>query len=312
MQDLNSLFYFAKVVEHGGFAPAGRALGMPKSTLSRRVAQLEEQLGVRLLQRSSRRFAPTDVGQIFYRHCEAMIAEAQAAQQAIDETQAEPRGTIRVTCPVSLTQSHISPMIARFLVANPRVRIQLSATNRQVDVIEEGIDVALRVRFPPLENSELIMRKLADSVQLLVATPPVLEETGRPEMPEDLRRFDGLDLIRAIPRHCWEMAGPDGAEARIDFDPRYVADDLAALREAALAGLGIVQLPEFMVRDLIATGKLEAVLPNWSLQAGIIHAVIPSRRGLSHAVRSFIDFLVGEFARDAATISPQAAEAPDT
>jgi DNA-binding transcriptional LysR family regulator len=304
MQDLNTLFYYAKVVEHGGFAAAGRALGMPKSTLSRRVALLEEQLGIRLLQRSSRRFAPTDVGQIFYRHCVAMIVEAQAAQEAVDETRAEPRGTIRVTCPISLTQSHVSAMIARFLSANPQVRIHLSATNRQVDVIEEGVDVALRVRFPPLENTELVMRKLADSVQLLVAHPALLDRIGRPEMPEELRRFDTLDLIRGIPRHRWDMMGPDGAEAQIDFDPRYVSDDLAALREAALAGLGIVQLPEFMVRDQIAAGNLEAVLPRWSLRAGIIHAVIPSRRGLAHAVRSFIDFLVEEFAAEAVTNAP--------
>jgi len=151
MQDLNDLYYFARVVEHGEFAPAGRALGMPKSTLSRRIALLEERLGSRLLQRSTRHFGMTEVGEVYYRHCVAMIAEAEAAQEAIDNTSAEPRGTIRVTCPISLMFSSVAPIISRYLAAHPQVRVQLSATNRRVDVIEEGVDVALRVRFPPLE-----------------------------------------------------------------------------------------------------------------------------------------------------------------
>jgi len=147
MQDLNDLYYFARVVEHGGFAPAGRALGVPKSTLSRRIALLEERLKSRLLQRSTRHFGMTEVGEVYYRHCVAMIAEAEAAQEAIDNTSAEPRGMIRVTCPISLMFSSVAPIISRYLAAHPQVRVQLSATNRRVDVIEEGVDVALRVRF---------------------------------------------------------------------------------------------------------------------------------------------------------------------
>ncbi|WP_423870863.1 LysR family transcriptional regulator [Bradyrhizobium sp.] len=171
MQDLNDLYYFARVVEHGGFAPAGRALGLPKSTLSRRVALLEERLKSRLLQRSTRHFAMTEVGEVYYRHCVAMIAEAEAAQEAIDNTSAEPRGMIRVTCPISLMFSSVAPIISRYMAAHPQVRVQLSATNRRVDVIEEGVDVALRVRFPPLENDGLVMKRLAESRQLLVGSP---------------------------------------------------------------------------------------------------------------------------------------------
>jgi DNA-binding transcriptional LysR family regulator len=155
MHDLNDLYYFARVVEHGGFPPAGRALGVPKSTLSRRIALLEERLKSRLLQRSTRHFGMTEVGEVYYRHCVAMIAEAEAAQEAIDNIGAEPRGMIRVTCPISLMFSSVAPIISRYMAAHPQVRVQLSATNRRVDVIEEGVDVALRVRFPPLENEGL-------------------------------------------------------------------------------------------------------------------------------------------------------------
>jgi DNA-binding transcriptional LysR family regulator len=199
MQDLNDLYYFARVVEHGGFAPAGRALGVPKSTLSRRVALLEERLDSRLLQRSTRHFGMTEVGEVYYRHCVAMIAEAEAAQEAIDNTSAEPRGMIRVTCPISLMFSSVAPVISRYMAAHPQVRVQLSATNRRVDVIEEGVDVALRVRFPPLENEGLVMKRLAESRQLLVGSPALLNQFGRPGTPAELSRLPGLDLLRSPP-----------------------------------------------------------------------------------------------------------------
>ncbi len=295
MQDLNDLFYFARVVEHGGFAPAGRALGMPKSTLSRRVALLEDRLGSRLLQRSTRHFGMTELGEIYYRHCVAMIAEAEAAQEAIDNTSAEPRGMIRVTCPISLMLSFVSPMIARFLIAYPQVRVQLSATNRRVDVIEEGVDVALRVRFPPLENEGLVMKRLAESRQVLVGSPAVLDRFGRPDTPAQLSRLPGLDLIRSIPKHAWELRSAAGEPVSIAFEPRYTTDDMDALRQAAEDGVGIAQLADYLVMDYVASGALEIILPDWTLPSGIVHAVFPSRRGLSPAVRGFIDFLAAEF-----------------
>jgi DNA-binding transcriptional LysR family regulator len=293
MQDLNDLFYFARVVEHGGFAPAGRALGMPKSTLSRRIALLEDRLGSRLLQRSTRHFGMTEVGEVYYRHCVAMIAEAEAAQEAIDNTSAEPRGMIRVTCPISLMLSFVSPVMSRFLIAHPQVRVQLSATNRRVDVIEEGVDIALRVRFPPLENEGLVMKRLAESRQLLVGSPALLDRFGRPETPTQLSRLPGLDLIRSPPRHAWELRNAAGEPVSIAFEPRYATDDMDALRQAAEDG--IAQLADYLVMDKVASGTLEIILPDWTLPSGIVHAVFPSRRGLSPAVRGFIDFLAAEF-----------------
>jgi len=179
MQDLNDLFYFVQVVEHHGFAAAGRALGIPKSKLSRRVAMLEERLGVRLVQRSTRRFSVTELGQNYYRHCKAMLVEAEAAQELIDLTHAEPQGIVRVACPVALLHFQIGAMLARFMASHPRVQVQLDATNRRVDVIQEGYDLALRVRFPPLEDSDLVMKVLGDSPQCLVASLRCWNSTRR-------------------------------------------------------------------------------------------------------------------------------------
>jgi DNA-binding transcriptional LysR family regulator len=295
MQDLNDLYYFARVVEHGGFAPAGRALGLPKSTLSRRVALLEERLKSRLLQRSTRHFGMTEVGEVYYRHCVAMIAEAEAAQEAIDNTSAEPRGMIRVTCPISLMFSSVAPIISRYMAAHPQVRVQLSATNRRVDVIEEGVDVALRVRFPPLENEGLVMKRLAESRQLLVGSPALLDHLGRPASPPELSRLPGLDLMRSSPRHTWEFQNATGHLVSVAFEPRYATDDMYALRQAAEDGIGIAQLADYVVMDQVASGALEIILPDWTLPSGIVHAVFPSRRGLSPAIRSLIDFLALEF-----------------
>ena len=301
MHDLNDLFYFARVVEHGGFAPAGRALGVPKSTLSRRVALLEDRLGSRLLQRSSRHFGLTEIGETFHRHCLAMIAEAEAALEAVESNQAEPRGTLQITCPVSLMLSQVAAMVSRFMATYPRVSVRLSATNRRVDVIGEGVDVALRVRFPPLENEGLVMKRLADSRQLLVASPVLLDRILRPRSPSDLAGLPGIDLVRSTTKHAWTLQNTAGDAVDIDFVPRYAADDMFALRQAAIDGIGVAQLPDYIVAEQVGSGALEVVLPKWMLPVGIIHAVFPSRRGLSPAVRCFVDFLAAEFRKGTET-----------
>ena len=214
MQDLNDLYYFAQVVDHGGFAPAGRALGMPKSKLSRRIALLEERLGVRLIQRSTRRFAVTEIGQNYYAHCKAMLVEAQAAQEAIEQTRAEPCGIVRLTCPVALLDVRVGEMLAAFMAAHPRVDLHLEATNRRVDVVGEGVDVAIRVRPPPLEDSDLVMRVLGDRGQCLVASPSLLGRLGAPGVPADLSRFPSLDLGAPQDDHAWHLLGPDGRKRR--------------------------------------------------------------------------------------------------
>lgn len=295
MQDLNDLYYYVQVVEHGGFAPAGRALGEPKSKLSRRIAALEERLGVRLLQRSTRHVSVTGIGRVYYTHCKAMLVQAEAAQEAIDTRRSEPCGVVRMTCPVALLDARVADMLAEFMDRHPQVEIHLEATNRRVDVIEERIDIAIRVRPPPLEDSDLILRTLADRGQCLVASPKLLAEYGTLEVPADLAGLPSLAPGQPQQQHGWHLIGPDGAEARIGHQPRLVTGSMNALRIAAVAGIGIVQLPVMMMTEELGDGRLISVLPGWAPPREIIHAVLPSRRGLLPAVRALIEFLAQRF-----------------
>ncbi|MGE5522410.1 MAG: LysR substrate-binding domain-containing protein, partial [Rhodospirillaceae bacterium] len=295
--DLNDLFFFAQVVDNGGFAPAARALGVPKSKLSRRIALLEQRLGVRLIQRSTRRFSVTEIGQEYYRRCVAMLVEAEAAQELIDRTRSEPHGTVHVSCPITLLHARVSHMLVKFMGECPYVKVQLEATNRRVDVIGEGFDIALRVRFPPIEDSDLVMRNLGDSPQLLVGSPGLLKRMPGISVPADLTGLPTLDLGPPSRKHAWHLTNPDGVSATVVHEPRLVTDDMTALRAAALAGIGIVELPDMLVAGDIAAGRLQRLLPTWSSAVGAILAIFPSRRGLIPAVRHLLDFLAVEFGR---------------
>jgi DNA-binding transcriptional LysR family regulator len=295
MQDLNDLYYYVNVVDHGGFAPAGRALGVPKSKLSRRICMLEERLGVRLINRSTRHFSVTDIGHTYYEHCNAMLVEAEAAQEAVEMTRAEPRGIIRMTCPVALLHAHISAMLTDFMVLYPGITIHLEATNRRVDPISEAIDLAIRVRPPPLENSDLVMHVLADRSQSLVASPSLLAHHSLPQAPAALSELPSLGLGTPQQEHAWSLSGPDGAHAMIPHRPRYVTTDMYALRSAAIGGIGVVQLPTMIMQEQLAQGTLIKLVPDWAPRREIIHAVFPSRRGLLPSIRKLIDFLKQRF-----------------
>jgi len=296
MRDLNDLFFYAQVVDHGGFAPAARALGIPKSRLSRRIALLEERLGVRLIQRSSRRFAVTEIGQTYHAHCKAMLVEADAAEEAIALTHAEPCGTVRMSCPVMLLDLRVADMLADFMAANPRVDVHLEDTNRRVDVVGEGLDLAIRVRPPPIEDSDLVLRVLGERGQCLVAAPRLLAAGGALQSPADLAGLPSLDLALPQNEHVWRLRGPEGAQAAVPHRPRLVTRSMSALRAAAVAGVGVVQLPSMLVSGQIARGELVRLLPGWAPRPEIIHAVFPSRRGLLPAVRALLDFLAARFA----------------
>ncbi|RJT26273.1 LysR family transcriptional regulator [Buttiauxella izardii] len=296
MQDLNDLWYFVQVVDNGGFSPASRVIGIPKSRLSRRIALLEESLETRLIQRSTRSFTVTEAGQIFYRHCKAMIIEAEAAQEAINTLRAEPRGLIRLTCPIALLHVHIGEMLARFMTLYPQVTVQLEETNRQVDVLNENVDLAVRVRPLPLEDSDLVMRKLADRSMCLVASPELVARFSQPQSPADLQHWPSLALSKPQQVYRWCLFGPDNQEVTLHHKPRFVTTDMIALRAAALAGVGIVQLPMLMLNKQIADGSLMRLLPQWRTRREVIHVVFPSRRGQLPAVRALIDFLVESYA----------------
>ena len=291
MQDLNDLYYFAAVVEHSGFASAERALGIPKSRLSRRISQLETELGVRLLQRSTRRFAVTDVGQSVYRHAQSMLAEAQAAREVVDRLSAEPRGVIRVSIPVGIAQHHMPKLLPEFLARYPQVRVQMHISNRRVDVINEGFDVALRVRTRLDDDGSLVMRSFGQIQELLVASPNYLKRMGRPVAPDELAEHVTMSMSEDEARQRWELHGPSGEVKRMELKPRIMGFDFPMLMQLAKQGIGITLLPETICAEAVRAGELEVVLPDWRLPQGIFHAVFASRRGMLPAVRVFIDYL---------------------
>jgi DNA-binding transcriptional LysR family regulator len=292
LQDLNDLYFFAAVVEHGGFSAAGRALGVPKSRLSKRVAQLEERLGVRLLQRTTRRFVVTEVGERFHAHCQAVLEEAQAAQDAIDALRSEPRGVVRVTCPVSLAQTVMASLLPEFLAANPKVQVKLESSNRRVDLIGEGVDIAIRVRSRLDADATLVMRTFGVSRLLPVAGPALLDQLGRPEQPADLSKLPALSMYEHDAPQVWTMCRDQGGDSvDVPMQGRLICGEFPVLLASACAGMGVALLPEWIIAPAISAGTLERVLPGWGSPPQTMHFVYSSRRGLLPGVRALVDFL---------------------
>jgi DNA-binding transcriptional LysR family regulator len=291
--DLNDYAYYAEVVAHGGFAAAGRALREPKSKLSRRIAGLEERLGLRLIERSSRRFRVTDTGQAFYERCRAILAEAEQAEALVAQAQAEPGGRVRFSCPTGMV-TLIGGLISSFLIRFPKVRLQLVATDRAVDLIEERIDLALRVRSSLASDAGLTMRSLGVSTRILVASPQLASTIASTEQ---LATMATLATTDASDDQEWHLEADDGRKQIIRVQPRLGCEDMATVREAAIDGLGVAILPDHLCRDALQAGRLVRVLPAWRGVRGTVHLVFTTRRGLSPAVRALIDHLASGFPR---------------
>jgi DNA-binding transcriptional LysR family regulator len=291
--DLNDYAYFAQVVAHGGFAAAGRALREPKSKLSRRIAGLEERLGLRLIERSSRRFRVTDTGQAFYERCRAMLAEAEQAEALVMQAQAEPQGRIRFSCPTGMLDV-VGGLISAFLAKYPKVRLQLIATDRPVDLIEERIDLALRVRASLTSDAALTMRSLGASTRILVASPQIGSQLGSVAQ---LAAFPALATNNAADDLEWHLETEDGDKHVVHIVPRMGCEDMATVRDAAIDGLGVAMLPDHVCAEALREGSLVRVLSTWRGQEGIVHLVFTTRRGLAPAVRALIDHLAAEFPR---------------
>lgn len=291
MEDLNDLYYFAEVAQHGGFTAAARALKVPKSRLSRRIAELEERLGARLLQRTTRRLHLTPLGEDFLRHCRAMVVEAQAAQELIEQGLSEPRGRIRASCPVLLAQQQLEPLLPGFLARYPQITLDLEVSNRRVDVVAEGFDVAIRARTPPLQDGELVAKPLGIAPRYIVAAPALIEACGGIAEPEDLRGIPSLSLASADGRHLWTLQHADGTALSIEHRPRLVTDEMHLLLAAACAGLGAALLPEMLCRNAFHGDRLQRVLPQWRAPHDLIYAAYVSRRRNIPAVQAFLDFL---------------------
>jgi DNA-binding transcriptional LysR family regulator len=292
MAELDDYVLFAGVVEHGGFAPAGRAMRMQKSKLSRRIAALEDRLGVRLVERSTRRFRVTDIGQTLYEHCRTIVLELERARAVTSEALAEPTGQVRFSCPNGLV-GPLSASLPPFLKRYPKVNLQIVATDRGVDLIRERIDVALRVRTAIDSDASLTMRTLARSRRILVASPKLANSIGPRVL--DLKGIPTLSSTELAGPVTWSLVGPDGAAFDLKHEPRLRCEEFGALRAAAAAGLGVALLPDHVCWPDLDAGRLVRLFPEWHAQEGIVHLVFTTRRGLPPAVRAFIDHLAATF-----------------
>jgi len=295
ISDLNDLRLFSEVVERGSFTAAARALGLQTSKLSRRVRALEEELGVRLLNRTSRRLSLTETGRQFQQHCLALVAEARAAKEIVDQTRTEPQGTVRISCPVGLLNSGVAEIIARYLADHPQVQVLVDATNRRADVIEEGLDFAIRVRQPPLEDTDLAVRQLGLSTLILVASPTLIKRHAAPASIDSLKEWPTIANSNASEKYTWHLVDEQGLSVLLQHRPRLATDDMTSLRKAAMLGLGVAMLPRDLVEEELRTGRLQRVLPNLSSRTALVHAIFPTRRGMVPAVRQLLDALVAGF-----------------
>ena len=288
--NLNDLTLFAQAVESGGFAPAARRFSVPKSTLSKRVAALEASLGVRLIERNSRSFRLTDTGHDFYQHARAALVEVESAQQVVQSRLAEPSGTVRLTAAVPVVQFQLAPHLPALARTWPRLQLQLHASDRFVDLVQEGYDIALRSHFAPLPDSGLVQRTLMVEPVMLVAAPAYLREHGVPRQPADLAAHHGL--LTGADATRWTLSqGKGGKVQTVEPQPRLVANESVALLHAATAGLGIVCLPETICQHHLARGELVRVLPRWTAGSVTTTALVPHRRSLLPSVRAVLDFL---------------------
>jgi DNA-binding transcriptional LysR family regulator len=289
--NFNDLHIFVQAVDNGGFAAAARHLGVPKSTISKRVAELEADLGIRLIHRTSRSFVLTDVGQGFYDHARAAVIEAEAAESVVQRRQAEPAGPVRITTSVPVAQFHLADRLPALARAYPKLDVQLHVTDRFVDLVREGFDIAIRSHFAPLPDSDLMQRQMKVERITLVASPDYLARRGVPGRPEDLDDHDGL--LSGPAARTLRLKSNDGREVQVTPAGRLVADESSVLLKAAAAGLGVACLPEAMTAASVGSGKLATVLSDWTAGTVTTTILTPHRRSQLPAVRAVIDFLAG-------------------
>ncbi len=291
MIDFNEILLFTRVVEAGSFTGAARLLGLPKSTVSRKVAQMEARLGIRLLQRTTRSVKPTELGATHYERCARIVAEAEEAERALHQGADAPRGLLRVSAPVEMAGEFLSGLIAEFLQRHPEIEMELDLSGRFVDLVDEGFDLAIRAG--QLADSTLVARRLGEDRFQVFASPGLLDIHGLPESPRDLKNRPCILYGQGNRRQTFRFAGPTGL-ASVTLHGRMLVNNLHVARDIAVADLGFTLLPETMCRGELAAGKLVRVLEQWQLPETGIHAVYPSPRHLTPKVRAFIDFLSRE------------------
>lgn len=307
MDKLTGIAMFVRVVEEQSFSKAADSLGLSKSTVSKQIRRLEDRLGVRLLNRTTRSMSLTEAGQTFYERCREIIEQAEQAELEVAAAQDEPAGRLSVSAPMSFGQRHVAPTLAPLLQRHPKLKLDLTLTDEQVDIVAEGYDVALRIAKLP--DSSLIARRLAAAPRVLVGSPEYLERRGTPSHPRDLAEHDCLLYSLQRSGDSWVFQRGDEVDTvRVQGSLRANNGDV--LRRAVVDGLGMTMLPTFLVDDEIADGRLVRVLPEWDDLSLAVYAVYPHSRHVSTKVRAFVDFLVERYRTAAWSRTPPTRSPP--
>ena len=294
MDRFQSLLAFAKVVETGSFARAADRLDLSVSAVSRQVADLEAHLGVRLLNRTTRRLSLTESGQAFYERCVQLLADLEEAEESVTASAALPRGTLRLTASISFGIGYLAPALAEFGARHPQLRFDVELSDRAVDLVDEGIDLAIRIG--DIGSQAVIARRIGVAQLICCAAPSYLARRSQPRTPDDLREHACLTYAYASGGNLWPFADAQGGVRKIEVGGGAHANNGAMLAALAVAGAGITQAPDFIVAPDVRAGRLVALLADYASPAIPINAVYPSRRHLSAKVRAFVDYLVARFA----------------
>lgn len=294
MDKLTGMAVFAQVVEAESFTGAATRLGMSKSAVSKAISGLEDRLGARLLNRTTRRLALTEVGRAFYERCARIVAEAEEAELAVTRLQDVPRGTLRVNAPVSFGILHLGPALAAFMCRYPELAVEIELVDRFVDVIEEGYDVVVRIA-ESLPDSSLIARRITDNEMIICASPEYWARRGRPRAPEDLAGHDCITYAYERTPNEWPFVSAGGERRMVRVRGRLHTNNGDVALRAALAGIAVIRTPRFIGGPDLAAGRLEEVLADAKPPPSRVFAVYPHNRHLSAKVRAFVDFLLERF-----------------
>jgi DNA-binding transcriptional LysR family regulator len=292
MDKLSSMRAFVKVVEHGSFSEAARSLRVSRSVVSKYVMELEQALGVQLLNRTTRSAAPTENGRAYYERSVSILSDVEEADLAVTSLQAEPRGLLRINAPMSFGTLHLGPVLAEFMEKYPELQMQLTLSDEQIDAVQEGFDVTLRIA--ELASSSLIARRLLGVPRVFCASPEYIKRRGVPEHPKDLKTHDCLTYGFLASGNQWKLIGPDG-EHFVPVPWRLCANNAEVLKDAVLKGRGIALLPIFIAGCALTSGMLVPVLEKYHAPEIALYAIYPPTRHLSSKVRLFIDFLLERF-----------------
>jgi len=294
--DLNDYYYFVHVIEKQGFSAASEALGLPKSRLSRHIRQLEERMGARLIQRTTRQFNVTELGETFYAHARTVVDEMEKAENAVRRKKNRLSGNVTISCSVGVAQFAMKELIARFLAENPLVTVSQQVTNQNIDLVASGVDLAIRGHSAALPDSSLIQRPLAQVEWQLFAASDYKDRHAALNGPADLQNHQALALGWQSPHGEWVLENRAGEKRTVKITPRLKSDDMSTLKHAAASGAGLVALPAYTCREELERGKLRRVLSDWHAGAPRLSLVAPTRKGQPQAVVALQDFLLAEFA----------------